>query len=211
MLFPAACFLFPVSHSLEIRVKNRIFGKNFSVKVLQIHDKTFDIYLRSEQIQSKVAEIAAALNEAYAGKETVFIAVLNGAFMFASDLMKHITLPCEITFVKVSSYQGMHSSGRVDEVIGLTSSIRDKHVVIIEDIVDTGITMDKIHTLLAAEHPASLKIASLLFKPEAFKGKNPPDFTGFSIPDAFVVGYGLDYNEHGRNTEHIYQLTGSSH
>lgn len=179
--------------------------------MLQIHDKTFEIYLRNEEIQAKVADMARELNEAYDGKEIVFIAVLNGAFMFASDLMKHITLPCEITFVKVSSYQGMNSTGRVDEVIGLTTDIRGKHVVIIEDIVDTGITMDKIHTLLAAEHPASLKIASLLFKPDAFKGKNKPDFTGFSIPDAFVVGYGLDYNEHGRNTQHIYQLKGSSH
>ncbi len=179
--------------------------------MLQIHDKTFEIYLRNDEIQAKVAEIARALNEAYDGKDTIFIAVLNGAFMFASDLMKHISLSCEITFVKVSSYQGMNSTGRVDEVIGLTTDIRGKHVVIIEDIVDTGITMDKIHTLLAVEHPASVKIASLLFKPDAFKGKNKPDFIGFSIPDAFVVGYGLDYNEHGRNTQHIYQLTGSSH
>ena len=153
--------------------------------------------------------MAALLNEEYAGKEVVFIAVLNGAFMFASDLMKRITLPSEITFVKVSSYQGMNSTGRVDEVIGLTTSIKDKHVVLIEDIVDTGITMNKLFTLLSVEHPASLKIATLLYKPEAFQGKHAPDYVGFSIPNSFVVGYGLDYNEHGRNTEHIYQLTGS--
>ena len=153
--------------------------------------------------------MAALLNEEYAGKEVVFIAVLNGAFMFASDLMKRIALPSEITFVKVSSYQGMNSTGRVDEVIGLTTSIKDKHVVLIEDIVDTGITMNKLFTLLSVEHPASLKIATLLYKPEAFQGKHAPDYVGFSIPNSFVVGYGLDYNEHGRNTEHIYQLTGS--
>lgn len=177
--------------------------------MLQIHDKTFEIYLHSEEIQKKVNTMAALLNEEYAGKEVVFIAVLNGAFMFASDLMKRITLPSEITFVKVSSYQGMNSTGRVDEVIGLTTSIKDKHVVLIEDIVDTGITMNKLFTLLSVEHPASLKIATLLYKPEAFQGKHAPDYVGFSIPNSFVVGYGLDYNEHGRNTEHIYQLTGS--
>jgi len=177
--------------------------------VLQIHDKTFEIYLRNEEIQEKIDAMAAVLNTEYAGKDVVFIAVLNGAFMFASDLMKRITLPCEITFVKVSSYQGMNSTGRVDEVIGLTTSIKDRHVVLLEDIVDTGITMNKLFTLLSVEHPASIKIATLLYKPEAFRGKHAPDFTGFSIPNFFVVGYGLDYNEHGRNTEHIYQLTGS--
>lgn len=177
--------------------------------MLQIHDKTFEIYLRNEEIQEKIDAMAAVLNTEYAGKDVVFIAVLNGAFMFASDLMKRITLPCEITFVKVSSYQGMNSTGRVDEVIGLTTSIKDRHVVLLEDIVDTGITMNKLFTLLSVEHPASIKIATLLYKPEAFRGKHAPDFTGFSIPNFFVVGYGLDYNEHGRNTEHIYQLTGS--
>lgn len=177
--------------------------------MLRIHDKTFEIYLRNEEIQEKIDAMATVLNTEYAGKDVVFIAVLNGAFMFASDLMKRITLPCEITFVKVSSYQGMNSTGRVDEVIGLTSSIKDRHIVLIEDIVDTGITMNKLFTLLSVEHPASIKIATLLYKPEAFQGKHTPDFVGFSIPNFFVVGYGLDYNEHGRNTEHIYQLTGS--
>ena len=176
--------------------------------MLRIHDKSFEIYLRSEEIQEKIDAMAAVLNAEYSGKEVVFIAVLNGAFMFASDLMKRITLSCEITFVKVSSYSGMNSTGRVDEVIGLTTSIKDRHVVLIEDIVDTGITMNKLFTLLTAEHPASLKIAALLYKPGAFRGKHAPDFVGFSIPDFFVVGYGLDYNEYGRNTEHIYQLKG---
>jgi hypoxanthine phosphoribosyltransferase len=176
--------------------------------VLQIHDKTFEIYLKEEKIQERIAEMGAELDREYAGKELIFIAVLNGAFMFASDLMKNVAAPSEITFVKVSSYQGMNSTGRVDEVIGLTSSIRGKHVVIVEDIVDTGITMDKICSLLNADEPASLKIASLLFKPDAFRGKHAPDFTGFRIPDKFVVGYGLDYDERGRNTRHIYQLIG---
>jgi hypoxanthine phosphoribosyltransferase len=179
--------------------------------VLQLHDKTFEVFIRNEEIQSEIISLAKRINADYAGKEVVFIAVLNGAFMFAADLMKQVTLPSEITFVKVSSYQGMNSSGRVDEVIGLNRSIKNKHVIILEDIVDTGITMEKLFTLLAVEHPASIEIAALLYKPEAFKGKHTPTYIGFSIPNKFVVGYGLDYNELGRNTPHIYQLKGEAH
>lgn len=176
--------------------------------MLQIHDKTFDIFLTSEEIQTEIQSLATTINSEYQGKDVVFVVILNGAFMFAADLMKHVSLPCEISFVKVSSYSGMNSTGRVDEVIGLNTSIKDRHVVIIEDIVDTGITINKIMTLLTTEHPASIKIATLLYKPEAFIGKHRPDYVGFSIPNNFVVGYGLDYNEHGRNTQHIYQLKG---
>lgn len=178
--------------------------------MLKLHDKTFEIFIRKEEIASEVESMAKELNERYEDKDVVFIAVLNGAFMFAADLMKHITLPCEITFVKVSSYKGMNSSGRVDEVIGLNTSLKDKHVIILEDIVDTGITMEKLFTLISVEHPASVSIATLLYKPEAFRGKHTPNFIGFSIPNKFVVGYGLDYNELGRNTEHIYQLKGEA-
>lgn len=188
--------------------KNRTFAQILHDEVLQIHDKTFEVFIRAEEIDKEIGSLAATLNADYEGKEVVFIAILNGAFMFAADLMKKTRIPCEISFVKVSSYSGMNSSGRVDEVIGLNTSIRDKHVVILEDIVDTGITMDKVMTLLSSEHPASIKIMTLLYKPEAFKGKHKPDYVGFSIPNSFVVGYGLDYNEHGRNTEHIYQLKG---
>lgn len=188
--------------------QNRTFAQILLDEVLQIHDKTFGIFLTSEEIQTEIQSLAATLNSEYEGKDVVFVVILNGAFMFAADLMKHVTLPCEISFVKVSSYSGMNSTGRVDEVIGLNTSIKDRHVVIIEDIVDTGITINKIMTLLTIEHPASIKIATLLYKPEAFIGKHQPDFVGFSIPNTFVVGYGLDYNEHGRNTQHIYQLKG---
>lgn len=180
-------------------------------KVLQINDKTFEIFIRKEEIQAEIASLAARLEADYAGKEVVFIAVLNGAFMFAADLMKQFRSPCEITFVKVSSYKGMNSSGRVDEVIGLNTVIKDKHVIIVEDIVDTGITMEKLFTLLSVEKPASLEIVTLLHKPEAFKGTHTPTYIGFSIPNKFVVGYGLDYDELGRNTEHIYQLKGETH
>lgn len=191
-----------------IGVKILLLHIKLDDKVLQLNDKTFEIFIRNEKIQSEISALAARLERDYAGKDLVFIAVLNGAFMFAADLMKQFRSPCEITFVKMSSYQGMHSSGRVDEVIGLTTSVKGKHVVILEDIVDTGITMEKLFTLLSVEKPASLEIATLLFKPEAFKGTHTPTYIGFSIPNKFVVGYGLDYNELGRNTEHIYQLKG---
>ena len=174
--------------------------------MLQIHDKKFEIFIGKEEIQAEVKSLANQINSDYSGKEVVFVAILNGAFMFAADLMKSVDLPCEISFIKVSSYHGTHTTGRVDEVIGLNTNISGKHVVLIEDIVDTGITMDKVYTLLNVEKPASIEIVSLLYKPEAFKGKHVPKYVGFSIPNKFVLGYGLDYNEHGRNTEDLYQL-----
>ena len=126
--------------------------------------------------------------------------------MFASDLIKLITISCEISFVKVSSYNGTSSKGRVDELIGLNAKIEGKHVIILEDIVDSGITIDKIKTLMSTEDPASVKVCTLLYKPMAFLGKKEPDYIGFSIPNKFVVGFGLDYNEKGRNLREIYQL-----
>ena len=174
--------------------------------LVQIHDKSFDLYISAEEIQAKVQELANQINNEYEGKNLIFISILNGSFMFSSDLMKKITLPCAISFVKVSSYQGVNTSGRVDELIGLNTDIKGKDIIILEDIVDTGITMNKIFNYLGMFEPASLKIASLLFKPDAFEGKHKPDFQGFSIPNAFVIGYGLDYNEHGRNYDAIYKL-----
>lgn len=176
--------------------------------MLQLHDKTFEIFIQEEAILTEIRSMADKLNNDYAGKDVVFIAVLNGAFMFAADLMKHIGFDAEISFVKMSSYHGLNSTGRVDEVIGLNRPIKGKHVVVLEDIVDTGVTMEKLFSLLQAEQPQSVEIATLLYKPAAFKGKHTPKYIGFSIPDKFVVGYGLDYNEFGRNTKHIYQLKG---
>lgn len=174
--------------------------------LIHVHDKKFDIFIGTEKIQSKIKAIAEQINQEYIGKDLVFISILNGSFMFTSDLIKKITLPCEISFVKVSSYQDLSSSGRIDELIGLNTEISNKHVIIIEDIVDTGITMNKIYSYLQSFQPASLKIVSLLFKPDAFEGKHQPDIIGFSIPNIFVIGFGLDYNQHGRNFENIYKL-----
>lgn len=175
--------------------------------MIQINDKSFEVFIRENELQEKIKTLAARINDEYQGKEVIFIAILNGAFMFAADLLKSITLPCEISFVKVSSYHGgMSTTGRVDELIGLNASIENKEVIILEDIVDTGITIDKIITLLKAESPASVKVCTLLYKPDAFRGKKAPELVGITIPNKFVVGYGLDYDEKGRNLREIYQL-----
>ena len=174
--------------------------------VVHIHDLSFAPFLTESVLQARIKEMAAQLNANYAGKKPIFLAVLNGAFMFASDLFKVLDCQPELSFVKVSSYQGTQSSGRVDELIGLQTTLKDRHVVVVEDILDTGVTMDKIFTLLDSEQPASISICALLMKPEAYEGKHKPDFIGFEIPDAFVVGYGLDYKELGRELKSIYQL-----
>lgn len=178
----------------------------FIDKVVHLNDKSFEVFILEEELQKEISSLAEKLNRDYIDKELIFIAILNGAFMFAADLLKNITLPCEISFVKVSSYIGTNSTGRVDELIGLNTDIKDKYVVILEDIVDTGITIDKIKKLLSEEDPASIKTCTLLYKPSAFMGKVEPEYIGFSIPNKFVVGYGLDYNEKGRNLREIYQL-----
>ncbi len=174
--------------------------------MIQINDKYFEVFIGKEDIQKKIKGLASVINADYKGKEVLFIAVLNGSFMFASDLMKSVDLDCEISFMKVSSYVGTSSMGRVDELIGLNADVSDKHVVIIEDIVDTGITIDKITSLLAIEKPLSINTCTLLYKPDAFKGKEKPHYVGFEIANNFVVGFGLDYDEKGRNLDEIYQL-----
>lgn len=174
--------------------------------MIQVLDKSFDVFITADEIQAEVVSLANEINRDYQGKDIIFLSVLNGAFMFASDLMKNISIPCEISFVKMSSYIGTSSTGEVNELIGLGVDITNKHVVIVEDIVDTGITIDKIVKLLEVENPASFKVCTLLYKPDAFNGNHKPEYVGFSIPNAFVVGYGLDYNEKGRNLNQIYQI-----
>lgn len=163
--------------------------------MIQVLDKTFEVFISREEIQKEVISLASKINDEFQGEEVIFIAVLNGSFMFASDIMKEISLVSEISFIKMSSYHGTESTGRVDELIGLNNNLKGKNVVILEDIIDTGITMDKIISLMDEQEPKTVKICSLLYKPDAFKGKHKPDYIGFSIPNAFVVGYGLDYNE----------------
>ncbi len=173
---------------------------------IKLRDKAFDIYISEEKILEKVKELAENINRDYKDKKPLFIAILNGSFMFASDLFKHITIDAEITFIKLASYKGMKSSGQVITAIGLEMDLIDRDVIIVEDIVDTGKTLHYFIPKLQHQQPASLKIASLLHKPEALKHPLTIDYIGFNIPNKFVVGYGLDYDGLGRNLKEIYQL-----
>jgi len=174
--------------------------------VVQVHDKSFETYLSEETILRRIKEMAAVINRDYAGKRPFFIAILNGSFMFASDLFKQLNIDAELCFIKLASYRGMKSSGNVVTSIGLDDDLYDKDVVIIEDIVDTGKTLHNFLPRLLHQQPRSLRIATLLHKSTATQYHLTLDYIGFDIPDKFVVGYGLDYDGLGRNFKEIYQL-----
>ncbi len=176
------------------------------MSIVKVHDKSFDIYLPEEKILGRIAEMAAAINKDYAGKRPFCIAILNGSFMFASDLFKQLTIDAELCFIKLASYKGMKSSGKVVTSIGLDEDLFDKDVIIVEDIVDTGKTLHNFLPRLMHQQPRSLKIATLLHKSEATAYPLTLDYIGFDIPNKFVVGYGLDYDGLGRNLKEIYQL-----
>lgn len=175
-------------------------------EIWKLKDKSFEKYILNTDIQAKVTELATRINTELNGKKPLFVVVLNGAFIFASDLLKQVTIDCEIAFVKLSSYQGTQSSGVVQQIIGLDLDIKGRTLVVIEDIVDTGLTLDSFLTTLKAMEPAEVKVASCLLKPEPFKSKFPVDYLCFSIPNEFVVGYGLDYDGLGRNSADIYKI-----
>src|SRR5688572_27152569 len=173
---------------------------------VKLHDKTFDTYLSSETIQQKVQELAAIINKEYEGRKPLFISILNGSFMFSADLFKNLTIDAEICFIKLASYRGMKSSGQVITAIGLDQDLFGRDVVILEDIVDTGKTLNEFLPKLDHQQPKSLKIAALLHKPEAMQFALKIDYLGFSIPNKFVVGYGLDYDGLGRNIACLYKI-----
>jgi hypoxanthine phosphoribosyltransferase len=174
--------------------------------IIHLHNKAFKPYLSEDLIQEKVKGLAAQLDSDYADKKPLFIAILNGSFMFASDLFKYLTIEAEICFIKLASYKGTKSSGQVITAIGLDTDIHHRHVVILEDIIDTGKTMNEFLPQLLNQQPASLKVAILLHKPDATQFKVNIDYCCFSIPNKFVLGYGLDYDGYGRNIKEIYQL-----
>lgn len=174
--------------------------------MVSVGDKDFHLFIDSNRIQQKVAEIAIEIAKEYRDKNPLFLCVLNGAFIFAADLFRHIDYPAEISFIKLGSYNGMQSTGAVKTLMGLNQDINGRHLVVIEDIIDTGKTMFELLPVLAQQQPATVKLASILCKPEARTHDVCVDYTGFEIPDKFVVGYGLDYNGHGRNLPHIYML-----
>ena len=176
------------------------------MSVIKVHDKVFETFLSEETIQHKIKEIAAAINKDYKGKKPLFVAILNGVFMFAADLFKQLDVDAEICFIKLVSYNGMKSSGSVITAIGLVDDLYGKDVILIEDIVDTGKTLHQFLPKLLHQQPASLRVAALLHKPDSTIFPLTIDYLGFSIPDKFVVGYGLDYDGLGRNLKEIYQL-----
>ncbi|MEO5499892.1 MAG: hypoxanthine phosphoribosyltransferase [Ginsengibacter sp.] len=173
---------------------------------ITVHDKDFMPYLSADEIEIQVRRVADEINRDYKNKKPLFIAILNGAFIFAADLFKMIDIEAEICFIKLASYKGVKSTGKVITAIGLDVDLYGKDVIIVEDIVDTGKTLSQFLPQLEHQHPASLKIASLLHKPEAMIHPIKIDYLGFTIPNKFVVGYGLDYDGLGRNIKEIYQL-----
>lgn len=174
--------------------------------IVKIKDKTFKISIPEAEILKHVKEVADRINHDMAGKNPLFLAVLNGSFMFAADLMKMITIPCEISFVKLASYQGVISTGNVKEVIGINEDLSGRTIIIIEDIVDTGLTMKRMIESIGTRNPESVHICTLLLKPEKLQEKLDVDYVAMKIPNDFIVGYGLDYDQQGRNLRDIYTV-----
>lgn len=171
-----------------------------------IHDKTFVPFISAEKIQERVKEMGAEINKDYLDKRPLLIAVLNGSAIFMADLLRHIHTACEIAFIRVSSYQGTESSGAVKNIMGLTDDLNGRHVILVEDIIDTGDTAKYLIDEINSKNPASLRFATILFKPAALRQDIKPEYVGFEIDPSFVVGYGLDYDGLGRNLADIYVL-----
>ena len=176
------------------------------MSTIQVLDKTFEPYLKEAAIQEKITELAGQLNQEYAGKRPLFLSVLNGAFLFTADLFKQISIEAEVSFIKLASYKGTSSTGNVITAIGLDINVKDRDIIILEDIIDTGKTLHHYLPQLESMQPASVKIAVLLNKKEALIYPVQIDYACFEIPTKFVVGYGLDYDGLGRNSKDIYQL-----
>lgn len=171
-----------------------------------INNHSFKIKISSAEIQKAVTELATTINHDLKGKNPLFLAVLNGSFMFAADLMKQLTIDCEISFVKLASYEGTSSTGKIKQLIGIDENIKGRTVVIIEDIVDTGNTIEHVWEQLKGLEPAEIKVATLLFKSDAFLKTVPIEYAAIVVPNDFMVGYGMDYNGFGRNLNDIYVL-----
>lgn len=176
------------------------------MQIITVNDKQFKPFLSADKIKEQIQRLGAEINKDYATKRPLFIAILNGAFMFASDLFKELTIDAEICFIKLASYKGTKSTGNVITSIGLDESLKGRHVIVLEDIVDTGKTLHEFLPQLFDQQPASLKITALLHKPDALQHKITIDYLGFSVPDKFLLGYGLDFDGLARNLGEIYQL-----
>ena len=174
--------------------------------MIKLHDKYFETFLSESEIQKAVTKVAHEIAADYKNESPIFVGVLNGCFMFISDLLKAYPHPCEVTFVKLSSYSGLTSTGIVETLLDVSGDIEGRSVIIIEDIIDTGRTLQKLVHLFSKTNVKEFKIATLFYKPEAYNGEYPIDYVGLEIPNKFVVGYGLDYDELGRNLKEVYQL-----
>ena len=176
------------------------------METIQVKDKLFTPFLSEEEIQKEVKRVASEINRDYQGKEPLFLCVLNGSFMFAADLLKNVSVPCNVSFVKVASYSGTDTTGKVKELMGLQESVEGRHVIIVEDIVDTGYTMRDVLDSLAEKNAASVNVCALLCKPDKLKVDINLKYLAMNIPNGFIVGYGLDYDGFGRNSRDIYKI-----
>ncbi len=176
------------------------------MSTVKIKDKTFATFISEEQIKERVKALAVQISKDMEGKNPLFLGVLNGAFIFAADLIREMTIPCEISFVKLASYQGVTSTGKVREVLGINEDLRERTVVIVEDIVDTGRTMRQMIESLGTRHPASIHLCTLFFKPDKLEEPLDIDYAAFSIPNDFILGYGLDYDQAARGLKEVYKL-----
>ena len=176
------------------------------MSIVKIKDKTFKTSITEEEIKKQVKAVAQQISKDMEGKNPLFLAVLNGSFIFAADLMREMTIPCEISFVKLASYQGTTSTGKIKEVIGINEDLSGRTVVIVEDIVESGQTMKRMIESLGTRNPASVPICSLFFKPEKLQTELNIDYVAFRIPDDFIVGYGLDYDQQGRELRDVYTI-----
>jgi len=199
LFFTIGIFVIPLPTINSLHIQD-------SMDTIQIKDKTFRPYIRREEIKVAIEKIAARINNELAGENPLFICVLNGAFVFAADLLREITIESEITFMRMKSYSGTQSTGVVKIIHGLDEDIKDRTVIVVEDIIDTGFTMQRIINQLKEREPKQVKIATLLFKPKALKCDVHVDYAALEIPNDFIVGYGLDYDEQGRNLKDIYVI-----
>ena len=174
------------------------------MSIIKVHDRNFEPFIPANQIEERVSVIAQQITQEYEGKNPLFLAVLNGAFILAADLFRKISFQSEISFAKISSYSGTSTTETIKQLIGFSESIEGRHIIIVEDIIDTGLSMQHVLKQVYAHKPASVKVLTLLLKPKALKVQLVPDYVGFEIEPKFVLGYGLDYDGLGRNLPDIY-------
>ena len=174
--------------------------------IVKVQDKHFEPFIPEDKIRREVSRLAEEMNSDLANKDPIFLGILNGAFMFASDLYKQLDFPCQITFLKLASYSGTQSTGTVKQLIGINRDLKDRVVVVLEDIVDTGVTLETIIRQLSGYQPAEIRVATFLHKPDATITEVHLDYVGMEIPNDFILGYGLDYDGYGRNFKEIYRL-----